>query len=132
MACEKIRDVDRSVEAGGCAAGNQASADCEAADAVVPCGLADVLEDHFHAAAIGQALHFVGNFLRGVIDHGIGTQLPGLFEFCVGAGGGDHARPGGFRDLNCSATHAAACAEHQHGFRGLQFCASDEHVPGGE
>ena len=79
MAGEKIVDVNCAIEAGGGAAGDQAAANGEAADAVFPCGLADVFEDYFDAAAIGEAFYFVGDFLRGVIDDGVCAEFAGLF-----------------------------------------------------
>ena len=73
MADEKIVDINFSVGAGGGAAGYQAAVHGQAADAVVPGGLAYVFEDYVDAAAIGEAFDFFGDFLRGVIDDVVGA-----------------------------------------------------------
>jgi hypothetical protein len=130
LAAEEEAQVDFGVEAGRCAAGDEAAAGSETRDAVVPRRGANVLKDDADAAFVRDAADFVANFLRFVIDEVVGAQLFGFLELFIGAGGGDDARAKKFRDLNGGGPHPTARSEDENVLARLQFGAADEHVPG--
>jgi hypothetical protein len=112
LAGEEEAQIDFGVVAGGCAAGDKATANGEAGDAVVPSGGAYVFEDDVDAAFVGDATDFVANFLRFVIDEVLGAELFGFFQLGVVARGGDDARAEERGDLNGGTADSAASAEN--------------------
>ncbi len=91
MTAEKEAQIEVHVVAGGVAARYQAAAGSQRGYALIPGGCAYVFEDNVCAAAIGEALHFFVNFVRGVIDGFIGAEFFCQREFFFVAGGGDYA-----------------------------------------
>src|SRR5580693_5200835 len=61
LARKKIAKIDFRVVSGGGAAGDQAAAEGEAADAFVPSGLPYMLDDHVNAATVCHLFDFLGN-----------------------------------------------------------------------
>jgi hypothetical protein len=132
MAAEKEAQIDFGVEAGGGAAGDEASIDGERGNALRPGSFANVFEDDVDAALVGDAFDFGVDLLAGVDDHFISAEGAGFFDFFVAANGGDDARAENFRDLNSGGADAAASSENQNVFARLKFGAGDEHVPRGD
>ncbi len=64
-----------------------------------------------------------------MVDGVVGAELAGFLQFFVGACGSDHAGAKELGDLDRRAADAAARAEDENVFRGLQFRAGNEHVP---
>jgi len=76
LAAEEEAEVELRVITSRVAAGDQATGEREAGEAVVPSGGADVLEYDVHPALVGDAADLVANLLRFVIDNVVGAELP--------------------------------------------------------
>ena len=73
-------------------AGDQAPVGGERVKAILPHRRAHVLDDHVHAALAGQALHFLGDGLRGVIDSRVRAEVARLFQLLIRPGHGKDPR----------------------------------------
>ena len=79
--------ADEGVEAGGGAAGDQASAEGERFQALGPGGEAHVFHHHIDAALAGELANLGGNILLVVIDDVVGAEFARLGELGLAAGG---------------------------------------------
>ena len=131
LAGEEETDIEFGVEAGGGAAGDQATGGGQALEAFAEGGFADVLENDIHAAVVGEAANFLGNRHDAMMNDLVSAELPGFGNFLVVAGGGNHAAAEEFGDLDGGAADTAAGGENKHIFARLELRAIDEHVPGG-
>ena len=125
LASEEVAEVELGVIAGGAPAGDQASADGEGFYTFVPSGRADVFEDDVHAMIVGEAADFFRDVHDAVVNHLIGTNVPGLLEFFVAARGGDDVCAEEFGDLDGGAADAAPGSDNQRGLAGTKLRAAD-------
>ena len=129
LAAEKKAEINLGVVAGRSPASDQAASSGQASEAVVPSGRANVFEDNIYTALIGDAVHFIADFLRFVVDKMVGAELLCFLHFFVGARSGKYSRAEKFCDLNRGATNAATRPEDENILAGLQLCAGYQHVP---
>src|SRR5450432_82677 len=129
---EEVAQVDGGVETGGGATSGQATGGGEGFQALLPGGLANVLDHDIDAAPGGDFFDLAGDVLAVVIDGIIGAQGAGFRQFGLAAGSGDDAaleKPG---DLDGGHADAARGGQDENVFTGLQPGAGHQHVPGGE
>src|SRR6185437_466374 len=105
--------------AGGGAASDQHAIGGERTQALLPTGLADVLDHHVHAFG-REVFHGARNRTRGivVVHDRIGAEGARQIELGGAAGGGDDAAAEELGNLNGGHADAAGGGPHQHGLPG--------------
>src|SRR6476620_6569024 len=84
--------VNADLRSGGRSTGDKSSARLERAQAFVPRGGADMLQNDVHTLLAGDLTNFFRNLLLVVIDNVVGAQLARLFCLhVVSSGGNDSA-----------------------------------------
>jgi hypothetical protein len=68
---------------------------------------ADAVEDHVRPVAAGCLAHLLGPVRLGVVDYGVGAQLPGQVELLLPACSSDGPGAGRVRQLNQQAAETA-------------------------
>jgi hypothetical protein len=77
---------------------------------------ADAVEDHVRPCTTGRLAHPLGPARFGVVDHGLGAQLPGQVQLPLAAGDSDDPCAGRMRQLHQQAAETAARRHDQHPF----------------
>ena len=94
-----------------------------------PRGSTHVLENDVDAAAVGDALHFVGNLLLVMVDGVVGTKFASLRQFAVVAGSGDDHGAEHFADLDGCGAHTRAAAHNENRLARAKLRVAHQHVP---
>jgi hypothetical protein len=103
----RLSRVELGEAAAGCAVCGEPAAGrrgLERGSADLP---ADAVEDHVRPVAAGCLAHLLGPVRLGVVDYGVGAQLPGQVELLLPACGPDGPGAGRVRQLNQQAAETA-------------------------
>src|SRR5579862_9025412 len=113
-----MTQIDRDVRPGGRATRHECSRCLEAADALVPGGGSNVLDNDIDAFFVRDFSNFLRDLLLVMVDAIVSTKRPRLFEFRSIPRCCDHTAVKQLRNLNGCDAHAGACTENQNGLPG--------------
>src|ERR1700730_4165459 len=104
----------------------------QALEALLEGRLADRVENQIDAPGAGEFHRLVGEIMRLVIDHLVGSILLRDRDLAVVRYGSDHPSAGRFGDLHRDDSNTARRRMDQHSLSAGRIMGSEEHEPRGE